>query len=74
MDVIEHDLGLEAFGVGLESLHQLRALDTVHVGGPVVHVGGGHELATLGNPGDEHRIQVGPCRIHCSGVARGAGT
>ena len=46
--MIEDDLRLETFGVLEKSLHQIRALDAVDVSRPVVHLGGGHELATLG--------------------------
>ncbi|MNT87911.1 hypothetical protein D3C72_2283900 [compost metagenome] len=72
--MIEHDFGLEAFGVCLETLHQLRALNAIHVGGPVVHVGGGHELAALGDAGDEHRVEVGTGGIDRGRVAGRAGS
>jgi hypothetical protein len=69
VDVVEHHLGLEALGVPLEALHEIGALDAVGVGRPVVHVGGGHELPALRNPGQQHRAQVGARRVHRRGVA-----
>ena len=74
MDVVEHDVGLEALGVGLEALHQVRTLDAVGIGGPVVDVGGGHELAALGEAGDEDGLEVGPGGVDGRGVAGGAGS
>jgi len=71
--VIENDLGLEALGVFQETLHQLGALHAVHVCGPVVHLGGGHELAALGNAGHEHGVEVGACGVNGGGVAGRAG-
>jgi hypothetical protein len=73
VDVVKDDLGLEALGVLQKALHQLGALHAVHVGRPVVDLGRGHELPALGDAGDQHRIEVGACRIHGSGVAGGAG-
>lgn len=40
--------------VGCLQLHQFRALHAVYVGGPIVHLGRGHELAPLCDPGDQH--------------------
>ena len=45
----------------------------MHIGGPVVYLGGGHELAALGNAGHQHGLEVGARRVHRSGVASGAG-
>ena len=74
IDVVEHDLGIETLGVRLHALHQRRALQPFHVAWPVVDLGGGHQLATLLKPGDQHRLQVGARRVDGSGVAGGAGT
>ncbi len=57
----------------LEALHQVGALHAVHVGGPVVHFGGGHQLAALGDAGDQGRLEVGAGGIDACGVARRAG-
>ena len=73
MDVLVEDLGIEALGMATEALHQLRPLHTLGVGGPVVDVGGRHELPALGEPGDEHGFEVGARGVHCGGVAGGAG-
>mmetsp|Transcript_42323 Transcript_42323/g.99391 ORF Transcript_42323/g.99391 Transcript_42323/m.99391 type:complete len:275 (-) Transcript_42323:708-1532(-) len=73
VDVIEHDLRLEALGVLLEALHQLRALHAHHVGRPVVDFGGRHQLAALGHAGDQRGLQVGAGGIDRRGVAGRAG-
>ena len=64
--------GFEAFGVLEEALHQLRSLHAHGVRGPVVHVGGGHELAALGKPRDEHGLQVRAGRVDRRAIARRA--
>ena len=68
VNVVEDDLRVESFGVLKETLHQLRALDAGHVGGPVVDIGGRHQLPALCNAGDEHGLEVGArgvqrCRV-----------
>jgi hypothetical protein len=73
VDVVEDDLGVEALGVLLEARHQVGALHAVGVGRPVVHVGGGHQLAALGQAGDEQRLQVGAGGVDGGGVAGRAG-
>jgi hypothetical protein len=67
-------LRVEALGVLQEALHQFGALHAVHVGGPVVDFGGGHQLAALGDAGDEHGLQVGAGGVDGGRVAGGAGT
>jgi hypothetical protein len=71
VDVVEDDLGVEALGVLLEARHQVGALHAVGVGRPVVHVGGGHQLAALGQAGDQQRLQVGAGGVDGGGVAGG---
>ena len=71
--MVEHDLGVEALGVLQEALHQVRAHHAVDVGRPVVDVGRRHQLAALGDAGDEHRLQVGARGVDRRGVAGGAG-
>jgi hypothetical protein len=66
-------LRVEALGVLQEALHQVGALHAVHVGGPVVDLGGGHQLAALGHAGDEHRLEVGAGGVERGGVAGRAG-
>src|SRR5574344_1374175 len=73
VDVVEHDLGFKALGVLQEALHQFRALHTMDIGGPVVHFGGGGQLAALGHAGDQHRVEVGARGVDGGGVAGGAG-
>ena len=73
VDVVEDDLRVEALGVLQEALHQVGAHHAVDVGRPVVDVGRGHQLAALGDAGDQHRLQVGAGRVEGGGVAGGAG-
>ena len=73
VDVVEHNLGLEALGVLQKTLHQFRALHAVDVGRPVVYFGGGHELAALGDACHQHGAQVGAGGVDGGGVAGRAG-
>ena len=74
VDVVEHHLGVEAFGVFQKTLHQVGALNAMHIGWPVVDFGGGHQLAALGHAGDQGGLQVGAGGINGGGVTGGAGT
>src|SRR5882724_5668409 len=74
VDMVENNLGVEALGMLEEALHQLRSLHAHDVSGPVVHVGGGRELATLDHSGDQRRLEVGARSVDGSGVAGGTGT
>jgi hypothetical protein len=73
VDMVEHDPGIETFGMRQEARHQVGALDAGDVGRPVVHFGGGHELSALGDPRDQHRFQVGTRRIQGRGITGRAG-
>jgi hypothetical protein len=73
VDVVEHDLGVEALRVAAHALHQFRAQYAGVVAGPVVHVRGGHQLAALLDAGDQHRAEVGACGVDGGAVAGGAG-
>ena len=73
VNMVEHHFGVEARCMGFKAGHQLRALHAVGVGRPVVHIGGGHQLAALGDAGDDDGVQVGAGGIHGRGVASGAG-
>ena len=72
--MVKHNFGIESLGMLEETLHQLRSLHAIHVGRPVVHIRGRHQLATLGDAGDQHRVEVGAGGINGCGVACGAGT
>ena len=74
VNVVEHDFGIEAFGMGLHPHHQLRALHALRIARPVVHVGGGHQLAALLQSGNHQRLEVGAGGIDSGGVTGGAGT
>ena len=73
MDVIEHQLCLEALGMRLKALHQVGPLHALGVGRPVVDIRGGHQLAALGHAGHQQRLQIGARRIDGGGVTRRAG-
>ncbi len=74
IDVIENDFCLETPRVFFETLHQYRTLHAGRIGGPVVDVGGGHQLPPLRHAGDQHRFEVGTRRINGGGIAGGTGT
>jgi hypothetical protein len=48
-------------------------MHALHVGGPVVDLGGRHQLAALGHAGDQHRFEVGARGVERGGVAGRAG-
>ena len=74
MDVIEDELGLETLGVLLEPRHQVGAHYAVEIGGPVVDLGGRHQLPALREAGDDDRSEIGSRGVYCRGVAGGSGT
>ena len=74
MNMIENDLGVEAFRMFLKALHQLRALYAHRVSRPVIDIGRGHELAALRYASDEDRLEVGASGVNCCAIAGGAGT
>ncbi len=45
----------------------------MHVGRPVVHLGGGDELAALGHAGNQHGLEVGTGGVNGGGIAGRAG-
>jgi len=51
--MVEHDLCIETLGVLLKTLHQIRALHAMDIRGPVIDLGGGHQLAPLGHTRDQ---------------------
>jgi hypothetical protein len=69
--MVEHDVGMESFGVTPHSVHEGRPLEVLDVAGPIVHIGGGHELAALLQAGDQQGMAVGSRRIHGGGVPCG---
>ena len=58
----------------LKPLHQFRALHTVRIRRPVVHVGGRHQLAALREASDQHRLQVRARRIDGGRITGGSRT
>jgi hypothetical protein len=54
-------------------LHEFRALYPMDIRGPVVDIGGCHELSTLGHTGDKHRVQVSSGGVNRCGIAGRAG-
>jgi hypothetical protein len=66
--VVGDDLGLEALGMFLEALHEIRTLDAVGVSRPVVDVRRRHELAALRNTSQHNWAQIGARSINGGGV------
>jgi hypothetical protein len=73
VDVVENHLGFEALGVLGHAPHQFRTLNTLFVTRPVVHLGGGHQLAALCQAGDHGRLEIGARRVDGGRVSGGAG-
>ena len=73
VDVVHHDLGVEALGVLAHALHQPRAGEAVRVARPVVDLGGGHQLAALFHAGEQQRLAIGARGVDGGGIAGGTG-
>ena len=74
-DVLIADIGSETLGLLLHLGHELRPHDPVDEAGVVLDLGGVHERAPGGHGArEDHRAQLGPCRIDRGGVAGWAGT
>src|SRR5258708_1165963 len=71
IDMVEHDVGIKSFGMTAHAVHESRPLEGLDVPGPIVHIGGGHELAALLQAGDQQGMAVGSRRISCGGVPCG---
>ena len=74
MDVIEHELGLEALGVLLEARHQIGPHHAIEIGGPVVDFGRRHQLSALRETGDDDGPEIGSRGVYCRRVTGGSGT
>ena len=68
VDLVENHFGTKAFGMGLETHHQIWALHAFGISRPVVHVGGGHQLTALGNASNQSGLQIGAGGVHGCGV------
>ena len=66
--MVKHNLGIEALRMLQKALHQVGALNAVHVGRPVIDLGGGHQLAALGHAGDQQRFEIGAGGVNGGGV------
>ena len=73
LHVVVDDLGGKSFRVPAHAVHELRALQAVHVARPVIDLGRRHELAALFDAGNEQRGAVRTRRVDGRAVARGAG-
>ena len=52
-------------------VHQFGPLHAVIIAGPIIDIGGGHQLPADFNAGDNHWAQIGACRINgCAVSAR----
>ena len=74
VDMIENNFGVEAFRVRLKARHQIRALHAVCIGGPVIHVSGGHQLAALAYAGNQDWLQIRARGVNGGAITGGAGT
>ena len=71
VDVVEYDLRVETFRVPAHAVHQGGSLKVLHVAGPIVDIGGRHQLASLLEAGDQERRTIGAGRIDGGRVTRG---
>ena len=73
-DVVEDHLRAEPFGLLLQPVHELRALDAAGESGEVLHFGGVHQGTAGGDrTGDDQGFEPGPGGVDGGGVAGGAG-
>jgi hypothetical protein len=68
MNLIKDNLRSESLGVSEHPGHQVGAGQAMGIARPIVDIRGGHQLAALLYPGDQHRTQVGASSIHSSGI------
>jgi len=54
------------------AVHQLGTLHPFPVARPVVHIGGGGQLAALFHAGDQNRVEIGARSINGRGITCGA--
>jgi hypothetical protein len=64
VNVIIDDLGSKSFSMGAHALHQGRSPQALDVAGPVINLGGGHQLPTLFDAGDEDGRAVRSRGVH----------
>ena len=63
-----------AFGVLAQLLHELRPQQPLRSPGPVVDIGGGHQLSARLATGDQYRSHVGARTVDRGGIAGRTGT
>ena len=73
LNVIKNNFSIKAFCVFLHALHEVWALQAFHVAGPIIHFGGGGELAALLHAGDHHGIEICTGGVNGGAPAGGAG-
>src|SRR5690606_21797136 len=73
VDVVVHDLRVEALRVLLHALHQRGAREPVRITRPVVDVRRRHQLTAFLEARNEQRLTIRASGIHCRGVTRRAG-
>ena len=69
VDMVKHHVGIKALSVFQKPLHQIGSLNAMDIGGPVIHLGGGHQLTALCHAGDERGLKVGTRGVNGGGVA-----
>jgi hypothetical protein len=73
MNLVKHNLGAKSFGVALKTCHQVRSLDPIDIGWPVVDFSCCHQLSTLRKTGDQDGLEVGAGSVNRGGIAGGSG-
>jgi hypothetical protein len=69
MYMIVDDFRVVALRMSQHAIHEFGSLQPLDITGPVVDVGGGHELTTLFDTGNDDGIEVRTCSIDRRGVA-----
>ena len=71
--VVGDQFGAEAFGLGTDLAHQVRAHDAVGEAREVLDVGGVHQCAAVLAALEHQRLEIGPRAVERCGIARRAG-
>ena len=74
LHVLLTQVSAETLGLGAHLFHQIRAHDALLESGKVLHLGGLHQQSAVLHALENHRVQLGACRVYSSGVTRRAGT
>ena len=73
VDVVKHNLCVEALSMTLHAFHQSRSLQSFHIPWPVVDIRGCGQLTALNHASDHQGREVGASRVNGCGVSSGSG-